>query len=1026
MLSDEPAWQRCDDPYCEKFEDRRKLSCNVTDAVTARQVLATSANCLDDAIRVLERFAPADPSARNDLAAAYYLRARRQERPSDLVNALSSIESAARLQPPLRAALFNHALLLEETGFLEPALEAWNAFLRVDASTWTTEARRHRDELRRTLEADAARLWATNRVALPAALRAGDRAAVARLIAPALSGAQAYLEDELLVHWAKTGSPRTAAEARLLAEELSRQAKDPYAADAVAALSSSADVAALRQGHLLLDKGRNSFAGGKSRDTVPLFNSASRAFAAGESPLYLSARVEEAQTLIRDGDADAGLAVLETMDGDPRWQRYPRLAGWKEAVRGFALTWIDPLEAVLAYGNALAAAVAVGDEENVAGIRARRAGVYTLLGHKERALQDAFEANRRLPSIVDAQDRHAVLGETGAAILATGHPAIALLVQDQAVRLSERSLTATPPDQKERLARAATNVAIARLNRARFYTELQQDEAATADLMESIRVASAYNPRGNASGYLAMMQARTHAVQGLAELNSSPSAAVQSFTSALEAASQEEFLTFRARLLVQRAEAKQLARQSADEIKQDLVAALHILAQEEQAVLDERDRGEHEELLGRYFSRFQDTYQRLIELYIRTGELAAAFEVAERARTIDLRNLLARVDPRGLSEPANAPAELPLIKQELRPNEFLLEYLVYDDQTYCWIVSSSHALAFITLPVGRARIEHLAATIHAEGRQPVHQADEGAFLGALTAAHDELLAGPMREIAAMGAHEPRIIIVPDGPMHALPLPALRDPGSGRFLIQDAIVEIAGSAALYRYSRNRDRQMAANDQPTVLLVGDPAFDRESLVAKGLSRLRYAAEEVDEIQRIYRHGVTTLVAENATIDEFLDKARTKTVIHFAGHAIVNPDFPSHSMLLMANSPEDGGTLYAVGLLTRLTLDRTRLVVLAACSSAGGLPIGPEGVGPLVRPLIAARVPAVVGSLWAVDDATAKQVFVSFHTSYGKGEDAAAALRSAQLDLIRSGDPKRVFAWAPYQVIGHSSSPFGGTRK
>ena len=106
----------------------------------------------------------------------------------------------------------------------------------------------------------------------------------------------------------------------------------------------------------------------------------------------------------------------------------------------------------------------------------------------------------------------------------------------------------------------------------------------------------------------------------------------------------------------------------------------------------------------------------------------------------------------------------------------------------------------------------------------------------------------------------------------------------------------------------------------------------------------------------------------------------------------------------------------------------MVLSSCSSAGGLPIGPEGVAPLVRPLIAAGVPAVIGSLWDVEDATAEPLLVSFHRHYRQGLDAADAMRSAQLEILgntnKSGH-RPALSWAPFQVIGHSTSPFGSPR-
>ena len=85
--------------------------------------------------------------------------------------------------------------------------------------------------------------------------------------------------------------------------------------------------------------------------------------------------------------------------------------------------------------------------------------------------------------------------------------------------------------------------------------------------------------------------------------------------------------------------------------------------------------------------------------------------------------------------------------------------------------------------------------------------------------------------------------------------------------------------------------------------------------------------------------------------------------------------------------------------------------------------SGLAALVRPLLAAGVPAVAGSLWNVGDDFSKSVLVRFHRHYVAGEDAARALQLAQLDLLHatSAGPSQVISWAPFQVVGYASSPF-----
>jgi CHAT domain-containing protein len=75
--------------------------------------------------------------------------------------------------------------------------------------------------------------------------------------------------------------------------------------------------------------------------------------------------------------------------------------------------------------------------------------------------------------------------------------------------------------------------------------------------------------------------------------------------------------------------------------------------------------------------------------------------------------------------------------------------------------------------------------------------------------------------------------------------------------------------------------------------------------------------------------------------------------------------------------------------------------------------------VRPLIAANVPAVVGSLWDVKDASTKPLLVSFHRHYRQGDDVAVALRNAQLERLRNHES--AMKWAAFQVVGYAASPY-----
>ena len=564
---------------------------------------------------------------------------------------------------------------------------------------------------------------------------------------------------------------------------------------------------------------------------------------------------------------------------------------------------------------------------------------------------------------------------------------------------------AIPPEALDRIRGMQVNLGAALRARARIELHLEQYDRATADLDEAIRLGSKkdIDPRVQGS-----MRARIEEVRGQALLHSSPTRSVAAFTEALRLAG-TEFLTFRASLLVQRAEAQRRAGRNAD-AEGDLKASLDALHAEEARVLEHRERGQDEDLWISYFSRFQETYQLLIRQLVAEGQNEKAFAYAERERAYEPLNLV--------SKDLSQTADLAEIQQSLPPGTLLIEYSVLDDQTVTWLVSRDR-FEVVPLKAQRRDIERRSSALQRAAR--AHNRTD--FETQLFALYDALIAGPLAQFKSMPA---RLVIVPDGPMHGLPFAALRNPKTRHYLIEDVPVESAGSANLYLFSLHRDSALSSNREPSVLLIGDPAFNPQLAVAQGLAPLPHARRECERIYPLYAPHAQMRLGSEATIPQFLELARDSAVIHVAAHGIVNAQAPSQSFILLAPSPNDAGPLDARALLTRLALDHTRLVILSTCSSAGGLPVGAEGVAPLVRPLIGARVPAVIGSLWNVDDATAEELLVSFHRHYRQGSDAAVALQSAQLDLLRNKNPglRPVLAWSAFQVIGHGSSPFAPT--
>ena len=957
----------------------------------ALRVLVTQPHCTDVAIAALSRVSP------NDLAAAYYIRAQREDNPSDFVRAAAAAVKAE--ENPV--SLFNRARSFEALGLNGDAIAAWDAFLRLEEkSQWANEARRRRQKL---LALDSIDEWERDSAVLRAALRADDRKTIARIVGRYPAAAQKFMEDELL--------PDDVKGAEKIADELFRLTGDPFARDVVRAFTGTADRGRLNGGHVAYRKARLLDRAFRRQEATGGYKEAAELLRTAGSPLSLVAQ-------LRSGFS------LDTIEAEATSHGYTRLAARVRATRGYGKTYdYEYVTALEEYDAALTEYVQIRDREGIASTYTRLSGLYRLMGDAEGAWNHAFQALRHASNQTDAQERHLLLGETAHAALALGYPSIGIRYMNAAIARIRRELTRTPPEHLASLRQLRQNLAIGVRERAVMYLELKQYAIAERDLREAVRLTA---DGGDDDENRRELLARLRNVEGQALLQSKPAEAEKKFSEAIGAAGSDHFPTFIAALRLQRSEAYR--RQGRyEEAAEELKGALSDIRKEETNQLLNRERGERERLWRPYFSRFQDHYALLIKELTAAGHHDDAFIYAERARAFELIDLIRQLPSvpalfRDLTANGQT-ASRQQVQAALQPGTYLLAYTVLEDRTYTWIISRN-SFEVVRMNTTRAHVERWATSLSSAAAKR----DEKTFKKALLPPYDGLIALPLSVVRRMARDTlvRRIVIVPDGAMSALPFSALRGYDTPYF-IEEAPLATAGSATLYLYSLVRDSAMKV-EHPTGLLVGDPAFDSHLQFAAGMQRLPNAAQEALEIQQVYGSGYDLLLGEEATAEAFLSRARTKTIVHVAAHARPNAGEPWRSLIFFARSAQDTGVLDAEELLEKLTLDQTKLVVLAACSSAGGLPVGPEGVGPLVRPLIAAGVPAVVGTLWDVDDATAKGLMVSFHRHYREGRDVTVALQMAQLEALKDKSVGRnsPLVWAPFQVIGHADSPFEATHQ
>ncbi len=242
-----------------------------------------------------------------------------------------------------------------------------------------------------------------------------------------------------------------------------------------------------------------------------------------------------------------------------------------------------------------------------------------------------------------------------------------------------------------------------------------------------------------------------------------------------------------------------------------------------------------------------------------------------------------------------------------------------------------------------------------------------------------------------------LILVPHGVLHSLPFAALWNVETRRFLVEDYTLIHAPSASVLRFlaekrSPNRGR---------LLVLGNPD-----------GSLPRAEVEAETIAQLY--GVRPLLQSEARESRLHTKEDEIDVLHLAAHGIYDAQNPLFSRIELAAGGGHDGHL-EVHEIFNLDLAGTNLVVLSACDTAlGEHTPGDELVG-MTRAFLYAGSPAVVTSLWSVDDAASAALMESFYRHLRRASTSAQALRLAQLEVMGEERWRSPYFWAAFVLTG-----------
>jgi CHAT domain-containing protein/tetratricopeptide (TPR) repeat protein len=944
---------------------------------------------------------PSNAIILSDLSAAYLASAEEMHDPSAYMLALAAAERAVSLDGKLLVARFNFALALEKFFLTDKASNAWQEYLSLDKSSlWSVEAKAR---ISRLNQLGMRELWEEQRPILESAALALDKSAVERQVSQFRQAARLYAEEVVLSNWAdaldkgqKLSANRQLSIARNIGAALGGAAKDFMVQDAVAAIdeslksSNGTRTLKLIKAHQAFRRGLELYRDQALQGARREFTKARVLFESADSPMgewsYFYIAVCDYYAL-RYHHVFESLANLEKAF---ILSRYPVLHGrvlWMMGLSHFARTNLnDSLEY---FQRSLRFFEIVGEAENISAINFLLAENYHYRGERQKAWIHRYRALAARKEILDPRRLVNILYDFADAALAEGQPRAARIFQDEQLKFAL-------------LGGSASSIAEAYHRRSKTYCLLRSYKESMVDLREAGR----YSEKINEPGIRSRLRADIYLSGAELKRKISPGSAIQELSKALTFFRTSGFSLDEPQVMLSLAEIYE-ERGELDLAEKNL----------RNAVAWYRHRmnlGGGESGVGAVGGGATQAFQRLIGFEIsRRSNGREAFELAEEARTRAVWDTVNASDLSPSKEAVIRKIEKKAkvipgseIQRQIPSNTIIIEYADMPDGVIAWAVDRS-GLKVVKIGVSREALAQTIRRFRAEliaGSPQFSRDAKDLFAELLTP-----LIGPVLR----GRHErKKLIIVPDGVLQGLPFAALRDPQSGKYAVEDFDIGTAPSAALYISSVSTRWPRA----PKVLSIGASLFQREDF--PWLASLPAAEIEARRVAAIYP-GSRVLVGSRVTQSAFWGNLGAFDVIHFAGHALVNQEFPLESRLLIsAVIPGESGEIFASDFYG-FRFGRPKVVVLSACSSAGGEVQAFQGLSGLGRALLVNGVPAVVGTQWPVADIGTSQFLSRFHYLLLRGDGPVVALSEAQREaLAGSGAWSQPLKWAAFQVMGDLS--------
>lgn len=349
------------------------------------------------------------------------------------------------------------------------------------------------------------------------------------------------------------------------------------------------------------------------------------------------------------------------------------------------------------------------------------------------------------------------------------------------------------------------------------------------------------------------------------------------------------------------------------------------------------------------------------------------------------------------------PAKLEEIQSNLDAKTAVIEYVFTNEKVFALILQQNNFRS-VELPVTKANLKNkvkIFRNLLFEKRRNGQSSDDENSINSDWFKVAESLRNVLIEPLKL-ENINRLAIIPEGFLHDLPFASLAkfDGEKIKFLVEDYTIFHPPSATFLKQDFS---PKSANK----------LFSFGINQAENLPDLKFAEEEALKVAEIF--GGKSNIKNESTEATIKSAIQNANYLHFATHAIVEPNMPLLSRLVFAKSENDDGSLtireiFALGL-------EAELITIAACES-GLVASNEENLSEtnrigLTEAFLNAGAKSVLASLSPISDAATVEFMEDFYTNL-KSNDKAESLTLTQRKMLH-GKFKHPRYWSPFILVG-----------